>query len=61
MSAVFGARLADGCPSGHGLSGVLQLATSGFIALVAFFIGGLISAIFVPFLLASKLFHLSRL
>ena len=42
--AMFGARLADGCPSGHGLSGVLQLAVSGFIAFIAFFVGGLISA-----------------
>jgi uncharacterized protein len=42
--AMFGARLADGCPSGHGLSGSLQLAVSGFIALACFFIGGLITA-----------------
>jgi uncharacterized membrane protein YedE/YeeE len=42
--AMFGARLADGCPSGHGLSGSLQLAGSGFVALVGFFIGGLVVA-----------------
>lgn len=42
--AMFGARLADGCPSGHGLSGLLQLSVSGFIAIVCFFIGGLITA-----------------
>lgn len=42
--AMFGARLADGCPSGHGLSGSLQLAVSGYVALACFFIGGLISA-----------------
>ncbi len=42
--AMFGARLADGCPSGHGLSGGLQLSVSGYVALVCFFIGGLISA-----------------
>lgn len=42
--AMFGARLADGCPSGHGLSGSLQLAVSGYIALVCFFIGGMITA-----------------
>jgi uncharacterized protein len=40
--AIFGARLADGCPSGHGLSGSLQLAASGLIALVCFFVGGII-------------------
>lgn len=42
--ALFGARLAGGCPSGHGLSGGLQLAVSGYIALICFFIGGLIMA-----------------
>ena len=42
--AMFGARLADGCPSGHGLSGSLQLSVSRYIALICFFIGGLISA-----------------
>ena len=44
LIAMFGARLADGCPSGHGLSGSLQLAVSGFIALICFFIGGIIMA-----------------
>jgi len=42
--AMFGARLADGCPSGHGLSGLMQLAVSGFIALACFFLGGLLIA-----------------
>jgi uncharacterized membrane protein YedE/YeeE len=42
--AMFGARLADGCPSGHGLSGSLQLAASGYVALACFFVGGLIVA-----------------
>lgn len=41
---IIGARLAGGCPSGHGLSGLSQLAVSGFIALTCFFIGGLITA-----------------
>jgi len=40
--AMFGARLADGCPSGHGLSGMIQLAVSGLIALTFFFVGGII-------------------
>ena len=40
--AMFGARLADGCPSGHGLSGMIQLAVSGLVALVFFFVGGII-------------------
>ncbi|MDP3428345.1 MAG: YeeE/YedE thiosulfate transporter family protein [Humidesulfovibrio sp.] len=44
MVAMFGARLADGCPSGHGLSGTLQLAASGYVALICFFVGGAIVA-----------------
>ena len=39
--AMYGARLAGGCPSGHGLSGMIQLAASGLIAMVFFFIGGI--------------------
>lgn len=42
--AMFGARLADGCPSGHGLSGLSQLAVSGFVAAAGFFLGGIIMA-----------------
>ena len=41
---MFGARLADGCPSGHGLSGSVQLAMSGFVSLICFFIGGALVA-----------------
>ena len=40
--AMYGARLAGGCPSGHGLSGIIQLAASGLIAMVFFFVGGII-------------------
>ncbi len=42
--AIMGARLADGCPSGHGLSGLMQLAVSGFVALFFFFVGGVLVA-----------------
>ncbi len=35
--ALFGVRLADGCPSGHGLSGLMQLSGSGFLAMLMFF------------------------
>jgi uncharacterized membrane protein YedE/YeeE len=42
--AMFGARLADGCPSGHGLSGIMQLSVSGFAALCLFFAAGCIVA-----------------
>lgn len=38
--AMFGARLADGCTSGHGLSGMMQLSVSSFVALVMFFAVG---------------------
>jgi uncharacterized protein len=42
--AMFGARLADGCPSGHGLSGLMQLSVSGFLSMIGFFVGGLVVA-----------------
>ncbi len=45
--AMLGARMADGCPSGHGLSGMMQLSVSSFIALVMFFGTGVIVAGFV--------------
>lgn len=45
--AMFGARLADGCPSGHGLSGLMQLSVSGFIALACFFGAGVAAAALV--------------
>jgi len=40
----FGARWADGCTSGHGISGTLQLAVSSWISAVCFFIGGMLTA-----------------
>ena len=36
----FGARLAGGCTSGHGISGALQLSVGSWISLVCFFLGG---------------------
>lgn len=44
MVAMFGARLAGGCPSGHGLSGVMQLSVSGLVAMVFFFGAGIVVA-----------------
>ena len=41
---LFGARLAGGCPSGHGMSGNMQLSVSGLIALVCFLVGGIVTA-----------------
>lgn len=43
----FGSRWAKGCTSGHGLSGTLQLAASSWLAVVCFFIGGIITAMFI--------------
>ena len=40
----FGARWADGCTSGHGISGTLQLAISSWISAIFFFIGGILTA-----------------
>jgi hypothetical protein len=39
-----GARWANGCTSGHGISGTLQLAVSSWLAAVCFFIGGIATA-----------------
>ena len=41
----FGARWAGGCTSGHGISGTLQLSISSWIAVICFFIGGVITAL----------------
>jgi hypothetical protein len=41
---VFGARIADGCTSGHGVSGIAQLAIGSFIAVTAMFAAGIVTA-----------------
>lgn len=41
---LFGARLADGCTSGHGLSGMAQMAVSSTIAVTFMFVGGIAAA-----------------
>ena len=46
----FGARLAGGCTSGHGISGTMQLNVASWIAVVCFFIGGIAVAIPLFFL-----------
>lgn len=43
----FGARMAGGCTSGHGISGTLQLAVGSWIAVVCFFIGGIAAAMLI--------------
>lgn len=37
----FGARLAGGCTSGHGISGTMQLSVASWISVLCFFIGGI--------------------
>jgi len=39
--AMFGARMANGCPSGNGLSGMMVLSVSGLLAMAGFLAGGL--------------------
>jgi hypothetical protein len=45
MLMAFGARLAGGCTSGHGISGTLQLNLASWISLICFFIGGVAVAL----------------
>lgn len=40
----FGARLAGGCTSGHGISGTLQLNVASWITVICMFIGGIVTA-----------------
>lgn len=40
----FGARLAGGCTSGHGISGTLQLNVGSWLAVACMFIGGIVTA-----------------
>ena len=41
ISMVFGAHLADGCPSGHGISGLATFSLSSFVTVAAMFGGGI--------------------
>ena len=41
---MFGARLAQGCTSGHGISGALQLALSSWIFVALLFLGGALAS-----------------
>jgi uncharacterized protein len=44
FTMVLGARIADGCTTGHGISGIAQLAVSSSIAVAAMFTGGIVVA-----------------
>lgn len=41
---LYGARMAGGCTSGHGISGTLQLAVSGWVFFIAMFAAGVVTA-----------------
>ena len=43
----FGARWADGCTSGHGISGTLQLSVASWVSAICFFLGGIIAAFLI--------------
>jgi uncharacterized membrane protein YedE/YeeE len=45
MVMSFGARWADGCTSGHGLSGTAQLTLSSWVAVMCFFASGVATAL----------------
>lgn len=41
---LFGARIAGGCTSGHGISGIAQLSVGSMLAVAAMFAGGIMTA-----------------
>lgn len=41
---LFGARIAGGCTSGHGISGIAQLSAGSALAVAAMFAGGILAA-----------------
>jgi uncharacterized membrane protein YedE/YeeE len=41
---LLGARIADGCTTGHGISGIAQLAVGSTVAVAAMFVGGIVTA-----------------
>lgn len=43
----FGARLAGGCTSGHGISGTMQLSVGSWVAVASIFAGGIATATFI--------------
>ena len=43
----FGSRYAGGCTSGHAISGLSNLQLPSLIAVIGFFIGGLIMSFFI--------------
>jgi len=41
---LLGARIAGGCTSGHGISGMAQLSVGSMVAVAAMFAGGILTA-----------------
>jgi uncharacterized membrane protein YedE/YeeE len=51
----FGTAYAGGCTSGHAISGVADLQPASFIALIAFFVGGIAGTfLFLPLLIGAS-------
>lgn len=49
----FGTAYAGGCTSGHGISGVADLQAASFLALAAFFVGGILGTfVLLPLILS---------
>ena len=44
---VFGARVAGGCPSGHGISGMAMLGVASVVSVVSMFAGGIVVGLLV--------------
>lgn len=42
---MLGARIAGGCTSGHGISGMASLGLASFVTVAAMFAGGIASAL----------------
>jgi uncharacterized protein len=42
---ILGARIADGCTTGHGISGIAQLAIGSMVAVTAMFVGAIATAL----------------
>ncbi len=45
LLTIFGAKMAGGCTSGHGISGSLQLAVSGWTFFLSLFVSGVVTAL----------------
>jgi uncharacterized protein len=51
----FGTAYAGGCTSGHGISGVADLQRASFVALAAFFVGGIVGTfVLLPLILGVR-------